>query len=110
MQILTKKQPLKPPIVLRGSWHEISYDLVAPHPGHHAKHKELNLKEIVLVGNDSESSSVLKHIFNSSKYKIRKAKNFKKADKIISALNPDFVLCAGKITVDKEGQYVLKID
>ncbi|MFQ5676008.1 MAG: hypothetical protein ACE5G1_08945 [bacterium] len=68
------------------------------------------MKNIVLVGNDRNPSSVLKHIFSSSKYKIRKVKNFKNAEKIIGTLNPDFFLCAGKITVDKEGHYVLKID
>ena len=68
------------------------------------------MKKIVLVGNDKEESPVLKHLHNSSKYKIKKAKNLEKAEKLIENLNPDFVLCAGKINIDEEGNYVLEID
>ncbi len=74
------------------------------------KRKGLNLKEILLVGNDREESTVLKHLQNSSKFKIKRARTFKKAEKIIASLNPDFVLCAGKINIDEEGNYVLEID
>ena len=68
------------------------------------------MKEIVLVGNDREESPVLKHLHNSSKFKVKKASTFKKAEKIIASLNPDFVLCAGRINIDEEGNYVLEID
>ncbi len=68
------------------------------------------MKKIVLVGNNKEESPLLKHLHNSSKYKIRKAKSLEKAEKIIENLNPDFVLCAGKINIDEEGNYVLQID
>jgi DNA-binding response OmpR family regulator len=68
------------------------------------------LKEIVLVGNDKEESIVLKHLHNSSKFKVKKARTLEKAEKIIASINPDFVLCAGKINIDEEGNYVLEID
>ncbi len=71
--------------------------------------KGLNLKEIVLLGNDNEESTILQHLCNSSKYKVKKAKTLKKAEKIIGSLNPDFVLCAGKISVDAEGNYFLDL-
>lgn len=68
------------------------------------------MKEIVFVGSDKEGSSILKLLHNSSKYKVKKAKNLKKAAQIIDSHNPDFVLCAGTIQVDKNGKYVLEID
>jgi len=68
------------------------------------------LKKIVLVGNEREESPLLKHLHNSSKYKIRKAKSLENAEKIIGTLNPDFVLCAGKININEEGNYFLEID
>lgn len=68
------------------------------------------MKEIVLLGNDQEESTVLKHLHNSSKYKVKRAQTLKKAEKIISSLNPDFVLCAGRINVDEEGKYILEIE
>ena len=85
---------------------------MSQHKHHLTSHqtKGLNLKKIVLVGNGREESTVLKHLHNSSKYKIRKAKSLEKAEKIIENLNPDFVLCAGKINIDEEGNYVLQID
>ena len=72
--------------------------------------KGLNLKEIVLVGADKEESPVLTYLHNPSKFKVKKARTLKKAAKIIASLNPDFVLCAGKINIDEEGNYVLEID
>lgn len=68
------------------------------------------MKKIVLVGNDREESTVLKHLQSSSKYEIRKAKSLEKAEKIIGTLNPDFVLCSGKLNIDEEGNYVLEIN
>lgn len=68
------------------------------------------MKDILLVGNDSEETTVLKHLHNSTKYKVKKTKSLKEAEKIIGSLNPDFVLCAGRINIDKEGKYVLEID
>ena len=68
------------------------------------------MKEIVLVGNDREESTILKYLHNSPKFKVRKARTLKKAEKIIASLNPDFVLCAGRINIDEEGNYVLEID
>ena len=68
------------------------------------------MKQIVLVGNDREESTVLKHLRNSSKYKIKKAESLEIAEEIIGDLNPDFVLCSGKINIDEEGNYILEID
>lgn len=51
--------------------------------------------------------SILKKL--NPKFKIKKTKNLKIVDEIISTSKPDFVLCAGKIKMNEEGRYYLEI-
>ena len=65
------------------------------------------MKQILLIGNDSDGMSILKKL--NPKFKIKKTKNLKIVDEIISTSKPDFVLCAGKIKMNEEGRYYLEI-
>jgi len=67
------------------------------------------MKEILIVGSDEAIGLALTHRMKSRGYKIKKARNFLKAIKILKRSSPDFVLCAGRISVDKEGQYAIEL-
>jgi DNA-binding response OmpR family regulator len=67
------------------------------------------VKEIVIVGNEDEKNTLLETLTKSPKYKVKKAKSWKEAQRLIKKLNPDFVLCLGKIDKNAEGKYFLEI-
>lgn len=65
------------------------------------------MKEIVLLGTHLEKS--LKFLSNATKYKIKQTDDLEEAAKAIVQLDPDFVLCSGKINVDGDGNYFIEI-
>lgn len=67
------------------------------------------MKDIVFLGNLDRENSILKKILNSTKYKVKKTQNVYEAEKLINRLNPDFVLCSGKIRINSEGKYFIEI-
>lgn len=61
----------------------------------------------MLLGNHLEES--LKFLLNATKYKIKQTNDLEEAAKAIVQLDPDFVLCSGKINIDAEGNYFIEI-
>jgi hypothetical protein len=67
------------------------------------------MTEIILLGRDT-GSSPLKRIMKSPAYKITRTKNADDTQAAIDEINPDFVLCSGRIELTEHGKYVLVIN
>ncbi len=77
-------------------------------PARFGKPQESPLKEIILLG-EYDGNSILRYVARSSKYRVRKAADFKAVEDLVKSCNPDFILCTGKIQMTPDGRYFLEI-
>jgi len=67
------------------------------------------LKKILLVSDDSTNDPGLLKIKRMPKFDIFEAHTSKQALNWLKQHSPDFVICAGKISLREDGRYVLDL-
>ena len=67
------------------------------------------MTEIILLGKDTGPSQ-LQRIMRSPQYRITRTEDADATLAAIDELEPDFVLCSGRIELTEDGKYVLVIN
>ena len=67
------------------------------------------MKKIVVIGSKKSLGDRLSHRMNTQGYSIKHTQDVGKLGRILKAVSPDFVLCAGTIGIDADGNYYLEL-
>lgn len=67
------------------------------------------MKEILLVGNEEGSKSTLEKLVGTTKFKILHVRTAGKALRFLRKKQPDYIVCAGTIRRNDDGNYVLDV-
>ena len=67
------------------------------------------MKKIVILGAKTSLGDRLSHRINKRGYHIKHTQDIGKLEGMLKATSPDFVLCAGTIRIDSDGNYYLEL-
>ncbi len=77
-------------------------------PGKRDERESAESKSILLLGPDGEENETLKALEENPEFRLTRTSNPGKAARLVKKLEPDFVLCFGRIVQTPDGNFVLE--
>ena len=81
---------------------------MAKRAGSREEGEKQECKSILLLGPEGEENETLKALEENPEFKLTRTSNPGKAARLVKKLEPDFVLCFGRIVQTPDGNFVLE--